>query len=112
MAVRNGLLMMTTAVVDGHVIGRYVPAFDYAHLTGHAERDRQWIRDHLAAFLIEVPQDASGRSDLLAAAPAWPAQLGRRSPAANGTDDTALAYVVRTVAEAGALLKAARVRLL
>lgn len=104
LAVRNGLLKMTTAVVDGHLVGRYVPAFGYAHLTGDVERDRQWIRDHLAALLIEAPQDASGRSDLLSAAPAWPALLGRRPPAANGTDDAALAYVVRMVAEAGEVL--------
>ncbi|MBY5873823.1 AAA family ATPase [Rhizobium leguminosarum] len=103
LAVRNGLLMMTTAIVDGHVVGRYVPAFDPSHLTGEAERDRQWIRDRLAALLIDAPQDASGRPDLLSAVPVWPAQLRRRL-AGKGADDAALAYAVRVVAEAGQVL--------
>ncbi|MBY3093302.1 ATP-binding protein [Rhizobium laguerreae] len=103
LAVRNGLLMMKTAVIDGLVVGRYVPAFDPSHLTGEVERDRQWVRDRLAAFLIDAPQDTSGRPDLLSAAPVWPAQLRRRL-AGNGADDAALAYVVRVVAEAGEVI--------
>ncbi|MBC2802411.1 AAA family ATPase [Rhizobium ruizarguesonis] len=103
LAVRNGLLMMTTAIVDGHVVGRYVPAFDPSHLTGEVERDRQWVRDRLAAFLIDAPQDASGGPDLLSAGPVWPAQLRRRL-VGNGADDDALAYAVRVVAEAGEAL--------
>ncbi|MBY5883407.1 AAA family ATPase [Rhizobium leguminosarum] len=103
LAVRNGLLMMKTAIVDGHVVGRYVPAFDPFHLTGEVERDRQWVRDRLAAFLIDAPQDASGRPDLLSAAPVWPAQLRRRL-VGNCADDAALAYAVRVVAEAGEVL--------
>ncbi|PDS76377.1 ATP-binding protein [Rhizobium sp. L43] len=104
LAVRNGLLMMTTAIVDGLVVGRYVPAFDPSHLAGEVDRDRQWIRDRLAAFLIDAPQDASGRPDLLSVAPVWPAQLRRRLPTGNGADDGALAYAVRVVAEAGEVL--------
>ncbi|UIJ87246.1 AAA family ATPase [Rhizobium leguminosarum] len=104
LAVRNGLLMMTTAIVDGLVVGRYVPAFDSSHLTGEMERDRQWIRDRLAAFLIDAPQDASGQPDQLSAAPVWPAHLRRRLPAGNGADEGALAYAVRVVAEAGEVL--------
>ncbi|UIK04808.1 AAA family ATPase [Neorhizobium galegae] len=104
LAVRNGLLTMTTAIVDGLVVGRYVPAFDPSHLTGEVERDRQWIRDRLAAFLIDAPQDASGRPDLLSAAPVWPAQLRRRLPAGSSCDERALAYAVRVVAEAGEVL--------
>ncbi|KRB49817.1 AAA family ATPase [Rhizobium sp. Root708] len=103
LAVRNGLLMMTTAIVDGHVVGRYLPAFDPSHLTGEAERDRPWMRDHFAAFLIGAPQDASGRPDLGSAAPVWPAQLRLRL-VGNGADDAALAYAVRVVAEAGEVL--------
>ncbi|MGO8248974.1 AAA family ATPase [Rhizobium johnstonii] len=103
LAVRNGLLMMTTAIVDGHVVGRYVPAFDPSHLTGEVERDRQWVRDRLAAFLIDAPQDASGRPALLSAGPVWPKQLRRRLVGI-GTDDDALAYAVRVVAEAGEVL--------
>jgi len=102
-AVRNGLLMMKTAVIDGLVVGRYIPAFDPSHLTGEVERDRQWVRDRLAAFLIDAPQDTSGRPDLLSAAPVWPAQLRRRL-AENGADDGALAYAVRVVAEAGEVI--------
>ncbi|MBY5456410.1 AAA family ATPase [Rhizobium leguminosarum] len=104
LAVRNGLLMMTTAIVDGFVVGRYVPAFDPSHLIGELDQDRQWIRDRLAAFLIDAPKDSSGRPDLLSAAPVWPAQLRRRLPAGNGADDAALAYAVRLVAEAGEVL--------
>ncbi|TBY53401.1 AAA family ATPase [Rhizobium leguminosarum bv. viciae] len=104
LAVRNGLLKMTTAIIDGLVVGRYVPAFDPSHLTGEVDRDRQWIRDCLAAFFIDVPQDTSGRADLLSAAPVWPAQLRRRLPTGNGADDGALAYAVRVVAEAGEVL--------
>ncbi|MGO8534178.1 AAA family ATPase [Rhizobium ruizarguesonis] len=103
LAVRTGLLMMTTAIVDGHVTGRYLPAFDPSHLTGEVERDRQWIRDRLAAFLVDAPQDTSGRPDLLSATPVWPAQLRRRL-VGNGADDDALAYAVRVVAEAGEVL--------
>ncbi|MGO8337093.1 AAA family ATPase [Rhizobium ruizarguesonis] len=94
---------MTTAIVNGHVIGRYVPAFDPSHLTGEVGRDRQWIRDRLAAFLIDAPKDASGGPDLLSAAPVRPAQLRRRL-VGNGADDAALAYAVRVVAEAGEVL--------
>ncbi|MGO7643792.1 AAA family ATPase [Rhizobium ruizarguesonis] len=61
------------------------------------------MRDHFAAFLIDAPRDASGRPDLLSAAPVWPAQLRRRL-AENGPDDGALAYAVRVVAEAGAVI--------
>ncbi|NEH61383.1 AAA family ATPase [Rhizobium leguminosarum] len=104
LAVRNGLLMMTTAIIDGLVVGRYVPAFDPSHLAGEVDQDRQWIRDRLAAFFIDLPQDTSGRADLLSAAPVWPAQLRRRLPTGNGADDGALAYAVRVVAEAGEVL--------
>jgi hypothetical protein len=104
LAVRNGLLMMTTAIVDDLVVGRYVPAFDPSHLTGEVNRDRQWIRDRLAAFLIDAPQDASVQTGLLSAVPVWPAQLRRRLPADSSLDEAALAYAVRVVAEAGEVL--------
>lgn len=101
LAVRNGLLAMSTAIVDGHVVGRYVPAFDPSHLTGHLKQDLQWVRDHLAAFLIEAPQDGHGRPVLVPAVPLWPVHLARRSANEDGTEQAALAYAVRVVAEAG-----------
>jgi hypothetical protein len=101
LAVRNGLLTMSTAIVDGHVVGRYVPAFDLAHLTGNLERDRQWVRDHLAGFLIDAPQDGHGRPVLVPAVPVWPAHLARRFANEDGTPQATLAYAVRVVADAG-----------
>ncbi|WP_105372147.1 ATP-binding protein [Neorhizobium huautlense] len=101
LAVRNGLLTMSTALIDGHVIGRFRPAFDPSHLCGDADRDRQWIRDHLAAFLIEGPQDGHGQPLLVPALPTWPDHL-RRHPADTEAADTAAdTYAVRVVAEAG-----------
>ncbi|MGV4792959.1 hypothetical protein [Rhizobium sp. F40D2] len=101
LAVRNGLLTMSTSIVDGHVVGRYVPAFNPSHLTGDAERDRQWVRDHLAAFLIEGPQDGHGRPVLVPAVPVWPAHLVRRPASEADINPATLAYAVRAVAEAG-----------
>lgn len=98
LAARNGLLTMSAAIVDSHVVGRYVPAFDLSHLTGDLERDRQWVRDHLAGFLIEAPQDGHGRPVLVPAVPVWPARL---SASEESNDAAALAYAVRVVAEAG-----------
>jgi len=101
LAVRNGLLTMTAAIVDGHVIGRFSPVFDQSHLSGDVERDRQWVRAHLAGFLIEAPQDGHGRPVLVPAVPVWPDHL-RRDPANIEAADTAAhAYAVRVVAEAG-----------
>ncbi|MGO8015929.1 AAA family ATPase [Rhizobium leguminosarum] len=103
LAVRNGLLTMTTAIVSGHVIGRFGPAFDPSHLIGDAERDRQWVRDHLAGFLIEAPQDGGRRSGTLPSVPAWPEHLRRRPANVKAAEQSALAYAVRVVAEAGHL---------
>lgn len=100
LAVRNGLLTMSTSIVDGHVVGRFSPAFDPSHLTGEFEQDRQWVRDHLAGFLIEGPQDGHGRPVLVLAVPLWPAHLMRRSANEADTNPAALAYAVRVVAEA------------
>lgn len=101
LAVRNGLLTLSTAIVDGHVVGRYVPAFDPSDLTGDLDKDRQWVRDHLAGFLIDAPQDGHGRPVLAPAVPVWQDHL-RRHPANIETADTAAhAYSVRVVAEAG-----------
>ncbi|ATN32266.1 AAA family ATPase [Rhizobium sp. ACO-34A] len=101
LAVRNGLLTMSTAIIDGHVVGRFSPAFDPSHLTGNAERDRQWARAHLAGFLIEAPQDGHGRPVLVPAVPVWPARLARLSASEESNDVAAFAYAVRVVAEAG-----------
>ncbi|NTI62911.1 AAA family ATPase [Agrobacterium rhizogenes] len=101
LAVRNGLLTTSTAIIDGHVVSRFSPAFDPSHLTSDVERDRQWVRDHLAGFLIEAPQDGHGRPVLVPALPAWPDHL-RRHPANIETADTAAhPYAVRVVTEAG-----------
>ncbi|WP_244712960.1 AAA family ATPase [Rhizobium cremeum] len=92
---------MRTATVDGHVVGRFSPAFDPSHLTGDLKQDRQWIRDHLAGFLIDAPQDGHGRPVLVPAVPAWPAHVARRAANEAGTDPVARSYAVRVVAEAG-----------
>ncbi|MDH2090590.1 ATP-binding protein [Rhizobium pusense] len=101
LAVRNGLLTMTTASVDGHVVGRFSPIFDPSYLTGDAERDRQWVRDHLASFLIEGPQDGHGRPVLVPAVPVWPDHLSRHPANIEAADTAAHPYAVRVVAEAG-----------
>ncbi len=101
LAVRNGLLTMSTAIIDGHVIGSFSPAFDPSHLCGEFEQDRQWVRDHLAGFMIDAPQDGHGRPVLVPAVPVWPAHLPRRFANEDGTPQAALAYAVRVVAEAG-----------
>ncbi|PCD69689.1 AAA family ATPase [Rhizobium phaseoli] len=101
LAARNGLLTMSTAIVDGHVVGRFSPAFDLSHLTGDAEQDRQWLRDHLAGFLIEAPQDGHGRPVLVPALPAWPDHLRRHPANIEAADTAAHPYAVRVVTEAG-----------
>ncbi|WCK26376.1 ATP-binding protein [Agrobacterium pusense] len=101
LAVRNGLLTMTTAIVDGHLVNRFSPAFDPCHLTGDAEQDRQWLRDHLAGFLIEAPLDGHGRPVLVTALPAWPDHLRLHKTNIATADTAAHAYAVRVVAEAG-----------
>ncbi len=101
LAVRNGLLTMSTAVIDGHVIGRFSPAFDPSNLTGDAERDHQWVRDHLAGFLIEAPLDGHGRPVLVPAPPLWSDYLRRQPANTEATETAAHAYAVRVVAEAG-----------
>ncbi|MDH0871334.1 ATP-binding protein [Agrobacterium pusense] len=101
LAVRNGLLTMSTSIVDGHVVGRFSPAFDASHLTGEFEQDRQWVRDHLAGFLIDAPQDGHGRPVLDQAVPVWPAHLAPRFTGEDGTPQATLAYAVCVVADAG-----------
>ncbi|RVJ43472.1 AAA family ATPase [Sinorhizobium medicae] len=101
LAVRNGLLTMSTAVIDGHVIGRFSPAFDPSNLTGDAERDHQWVRDHLAGFLIEAPLDGHGRPVVVPALPLWPDYLRTQPANAEASETAAHAYAVRVVAEAG-----------
>jgi hypothetical protein len=99
-AVQNGLLTMTLVAVDGHIVRRYVPAFDPSHLTGEVERDKRWVREHFAAFLIE-PKEAKAHRDLLTSETVLYSQLKRHSPTGGGVDDATLAYAVRTVGEAG-----------
>lgn len=101
LAVRNGLLTMSTAIVDSHVIGRFSPVFDPSHLTGDLKQDRQWISDHLAGFLIEAPQDGHGRPVLVPAPPLWSDYLRRQPANIEATETAAHAYAVRVVAEAG-----------
>lgn len=101
LAVRNGLLTMTTAIVDGHVIGRFSPVFDQSHLSGDVDRDRQWVRAHLADFLIEAPLDGNGRPVLVPALPWWPDHLRRHPAKIEAADMATHAYAVRVAAEAG-----------
>lgn len=101
LAVRNGLLTMSTSIVDSHVVGHFSPAFDASHLTGEFEQDRQWVRDHLAGFLIDAPQDGHGRPVLDQAVPVWPAHLAPRFTGEDGTPQATLAYAVCVVADAG-----------
>lgn len=101
LAVRNGLLTLSTAIVDGHVVSRFSPAFDLSYLTGDAEQDRQWMRDHLPGFLIGAPLDGNGRPVLVPAVPVWPDHLRRHPANIEAADPAAHAYAVRVVAEAG-----------
>lgn len=101
LAVRNGLLTMTTAIVGGHVVSRFSPVFDPSHLTGDLKQDRQWMRDHLPSFLIEAPLDGNGRPVLVPAVPVWPDHLRRHPANIEAADTAAHPYAVRVVAEAG-----------
>jgi hypothetical protein len=100
LAVRNGLLSMTTTVIDGHVVGCYRPLFDPRHLAGDVERDRQWLQDNLAAFLVEPPSDTATLSGQLDVTPDWPVQI-RRGGTAVAVEASTAAYAVRMVAKAG-----------
>ncbi len=103
LAVRNGLLSMTTAIIDGHVVGRFSPGFDPSHLTGDAEQDRQWVRDHFASFLIDAMPDGDGRRGAAPSTLAWPGYL-RRYPADGKTCNQAeLANAVRVIAAAASV---------
>lgn len=101
LAVRNGLLTLSTAIVDGHVVSRFSPAFDPSHLNGDLKQDRQWMRDHLPGFLIEAPLDGNGRPVLVPALPGWPDHLRRHPANIEAADTAAHAYAVRIAAEAG-----------
>jgi hypothetical protein len=99
LAARNGLLILKHSIVSGHRVGHYVPVFDPSNLTGEADRDRQWVGDHLAAFLIEPP-DASEQCALLVPPSILPAHLhGPVTP--HKVNKAAQAYAVKTVGEAG-----------
>ncbi|MCF6368135.1 hypothetical protein [Rhizobium halophilum] len=100
LAVRNGLLTMTVAQVDRQIVGRYLPAFDPAHLSGNAERDRIWVREKLAAFLIEPEQPKAGGTDLPAPAPVLPRHFRRLGPGPT-VGSAAAAHAARVVGEAG-----------
>ncbi|RVP97129.1 AAA family ATPase [Sinorhizobium meliloti] len=103
LATRNGLLTMKVVQVDGYLVGRYSPAFDPSHLSGDAARDRQWVRDHLAPFLIEPNQQKTGSRDLSTSAPVLPGHLRRLGSGLQ--DSSALAaYAVRIVGKAGEAL--------
>ncbi|GGD80864.1 AAA family ATPase [Rhizobium anhuiense] len=101
LAVRNGLLTMSTAIVDGHVVSRFNPEFDPSHLNGDLKQDRQWMRDHLPGFLIKAPLDGNGRPVLVPALPGWPDHLRRHPANIEAADTAAHPYAVRVVTEAG-----------
>ncbi|MFN7091286.1 MAG: AAA family ATPase [Allorhizobium sp.] len=100
LAVRNGLLTMTVVQVDRHIVSRYLPAFDPAHLSGIAERDRIWVREKLAAFLIEPEQSQAGGAEPSTSAPVLPGHF-RRHGSGLKIGNASAAYAVRVVAEAG-----------
>lgn len=100
LAVRNGLLSMVTTVIDGHVVGCFRPLFEASHLTGDVETDQQWLRDKLAAFLVDPPIDAAQPSDCPDVPSNWPVEIRRLSPTAT-VDPSGAAYAVRVVGEAG-----------
>ncbi|MGQ8630150.1 AAA family ATPase [Agrobacterium sp. DKPNP3] len=103
LAVRNGLLKMSTAIVNAHIVGRFTPAFDASHLTGDTARDYHWVRGHLASFLIESTPDGGDRRGAAPSTLAWPEYL-RRYPADGRTYDQAvLAKAVGVVAAAGSV---------
>ncbi|RVM09375.1 AAA family ATPase [Sinorhizobium meliloti] len=103
LAMRNGLLTMKVVQVDGYVVGRYSPAFDPSHLSGDAARDRQWVRGHLAPFLIEPDQPKTGSPDLSTSAPVLPGHLRRFGSGLQEASASA-AYAVRIVGKAGEAL--------
>jgi len=103
LAVRNGLLKMSTAIVNAHIVGRFTPALDPSHLTGDTARDYRWVQDHLASFLIEATPDGGDRRGAAPSTLAWPEYV-RRYPADGGTyDQAALAKAVGVVAAAGSV---------
>jgi hypothetical protein len=103
LAMRNGLLTMKVVQVDGYLVGRYAPAFDPSHLSGDAARDQQWVRDHLAPFLIEPDQQKTGSPDLSTSASVLPGHLRRLGSSPQDSSASA-AYAVRIVAKAGEAL--------
>ncbi|WP_318879372.1 hypothetical protein RWA03_06920 [Sinorhizobium meliloti] len=103
LAMRNGLLTMKVVHVDGYLVGRYSPAFDPSHLSGDAVRDQQWVRDHLAPFLIEPDQQKTGSSDPSPPVPVLPGHLRRFGSGLQDSSASA-AYAVRIVGKAGEAL--------
>lgn len=99
-AAQSGLLTMTYVVVDGHRVGRYVPAFELSRLTGEVERDRQWLRDHLACNVVEQPQQLSVRPNWLTPVPMLPACHRMFSPAGSDAEKVGLAYTLRLLSAA------------
>lgn len=100
-AAQSGLLTITYVVVDGHRIGRYVPTFDLSRLTGEVERDKQWLRDHLAAVLVErPPQQVSVPSLWLTPVSILPACHRPFSLAGSDVEKVGLAYALRLLSAA------------
>lgn len=100
LAMRNGLLTMKIVHVNGHVVGCYSPTFDPSYLSGDAARDRQWVRDHLAPFLIGPDQPKTGSPDLSPPVPVLPHHL-RRPGFHLKEASTSAAYATRVVGDAG-----------
>jgi hypothetical protein len=100
---RNGLLTMKVVHVDGYFVGRYSSAFDPSHLSGDAVRDQQWVRDHLAPFLIEPDQQKTGSPDPSPSVPVLPGHLRRFGSGLQDSSASA-AYAVRIVGKAGEAL--------
>lgn len=103
LAMRNGLLTLKLVHVDGYLVGRYAPAFDPSHFSGDAARARQWVREHLAPFLIEPDQQKTGSPDPSPPVPVLPGHLRRLGSGPQEASASA-AYAVRIVGKAGEAL--------
>ncbi|WP_320200367.1 hypothetical protein RMR16_013585 [Agrobacterium sp. rho-13.3] len=51
----NGLLDVKIVEIGGHVLRRYVPAFDTTRFSGNPERDLAWLRRNFGGYLMPPP---------------------------------------------------------
>ncbi len=101
LAVRNGLLKMSTVVVNADVVGRFTPVFDPSHLTGDPARDHRWVQDHLASFMIDATQDGDGRRGAMPSTLGWPDNARRHPTDEKTCDHAVLANAVKVITGVG-----------